>query len=149
MTVKTLRTTFPGRRLFFTYWLLLALSLDINVTKSRDFVLSIFVSYSKIPERPVHTRASCRFQCCGLGYSNHVWRLASSSREPHCRCLHREDNSEISLDNLWRNEWLSPWRSVDTRYWYVSQSVNILIMILKLHHLSDIDSEFCILICCP
>lgn len=82
------------------------------------------VFHSQIPEWSVHTWASCRFQCGWMGYSNHIWSLASSSREPHCCGVHRKDEQEISPDNLWRDEWLSSWRSVDTWYWWVSKSVN-------------------------
>lgn len=72
----------------------------------------------QIPERSVYARASCRVQRSWMGYSNHLWCSASTSRESHRCGLHRKDEQEISTDNLWRHERLSTGRSVDPWYRY-------------------------------
>ena len=79
------------------------------------WLLSVF--HSQIPKWSVHTWASCGFQCGWMGYSNHIWSSASSPWESHCCGVYRKDEQEISPHNLWRDEWLPPWRSVDTWYW--------------------------------
>lgn len=70
--------------------------------------------YSQIFKWSVHPWAPCWFQCGWMGYSNYIRSSASSPGEPHCCRIHRQDKQEITADNLWRDERLSPWRSVDS-----------------------------------
>lgn len=108
MTARTQKTTFPGT---------CAQNIRLHWLVASDFFID-FVYHFQIPERSVYARASCRVQRSWMGYSNHLWCSASTSRESHRCGLHRKDEQEISTDNLWRHERLSTGRSVDPWYRY-------------------------------